>query len=377
MDFIDDRAIASVGIPFKVLVLPEVERIPVETYLKIVDFAATGGIVIAEGHAPTLDANSTPARIPQISSGLFEGGRGHLVKDVATLGATLKPLVQPDFQVANNQSDIGVVHRKLEVGDLYFVANTSNQAIHTMATVRVSGPRPQWWDPMSGNAYSAADATTLANGYGVPLELAPYESRLLVFAPEPDDHAPALPGRAAGTPIDLSSDWNLSMAGHAEPAIHMDKLHSWADDPKLKFYSGEMDYRKNVDIPAAFLQGREVVLDFGEGTPIPDPHRTGPGMRALLESPVHEAAVVNINGQQAGTIWHPPYKLDVTKFLHPGQNQISIVVGNLALNQMAGQPLPNYKLLNIRYGERFQAQDMDQVQSMPSGLTGPVRLVPR
>jgi hypothetical protein len=137
-----------------------------------------------------------------------------------------------------------------------------------------------------------------------------------------------------------------------------------------------MDYRKTVEIPAAFIQGHSVVLDFGEGTALPDPNRTGPGMRALMESPVREAAVVTINGQKAGSVWHPPYQLDVTKFVHAGKNEISIVVGNLALNEMAGQSLPNYRLLNLRYGERFQAQDMDQVQPMPSGLTS-LKLVSR
>jgi hypothetical protein len=99
-------------------------------------------------------------------------------------------------------------------------------------------------------------------------------------------------------------------------------------------------------------------------------------MRALMESPVHEAAAVTINGQKAGSVWHPPYQLDISKFVHAGKNEISIVVGNLALNAMAGQSLPNYRLLTLRYGERFQAQDMDQVQPMPSGLTS-LKLVSR
>ena len=45
------------------------------------------------------------------------------------------------------------------------------------------------------------------------------------------------------------------------------------------------------------------------------------------------------------------------------------------MNHMAGQSPPNYRLLNLRYGERFVPQDMDQVQVLPSGLTAPVRLV--
>jgi hypothetical protein len=85
--------------------------------------------------------------------------------------------------------------------------------------------------------------------------------------------------------------------------------------------------------------------------------------------------VVYVNGQKAGTIWHPPYQLNVTKQLHAGANTLRIVVGNLAVNEMAGHALPNYRLLNIRYTERFQAQDMDQIQPLPSGLTGGLRLI--
>jgi hypothetical protein len=42
---------------------------------------------------------------------------------------------------------------------------------------------------------------------------------------------------------------------------------------------------------------------------------------------------------------------------------------------MAGHALPDYKLLNLRYGTRFDPQDMDQVQPVPAGLLGPIRLV--
>jgi hypothetical protein len=34
-------------------------------------------------------------------------------------------------------------------------------------------------------------------------------------------------------------------------------------------------------------------------------------------------------------------------------------------------------LLNLRYGVRFEAQDMDKVQAVPAGLLGPIRLVTR
>jgi hypothetical protein len=61
--------------------------------------------------------------------------------------------------------------------------------------------------------------------------------------------------------------------------------------------------------------------------------------------------------------------------LNSGENQIRIVVGNLAINQMAGRKLPDYRLLNLRYGVRFEPQDMDKVVPVPSGIIGPVKLI--
>ena len=97
-------------------------------------------------------------------------------------------------------------------------------------------------------------------------------------------------------------------------------------------------------------------------------------MRALLESPVRESAVVFVNGQRAGTVWHPPYQLDLTRLLHAGSNHLRIVVANTAINEIAGRSLPNYRLLNLRYGERFMPQGFEHIAPLPSGLLGPVQL---
>jgi hypothetical protein len=98
-------------------------------------------------------------------------------------------------------------------------------------------------------------------------------------------------------------------------------------------------------------------------------------MRALLESPVRESAVVYVNGQKAGSVWHPPYEVDVTHLLHAGPNQVRIVVGNSAINTLAGRAPKSYRLLNLRYGERFVPQDMNNLTPLPSGILGPIRLV--
>jgi hypothetical protein len=110
---------------------------------------------------------------------------------------------------------------------------------------------------------------------------------------------------------------------------------------------------------------------------MPDPRVTlpGPGMQAYYDAPIREAAIVFINGRRAGSLWHPPYRLDVTSYLQSGRNRIEIHVYNTAINAWAGQPPRDYKPLIAKYGDRFQMQDLDRVHPVPSGLLGTIHLV--
>jgi hypothetical protein len=119
-----------------------------------------------------------------------------------------------------------------------------------------------------------------------------------------------------------------------------------------------------------------VILDFGHGTPVPKRDSLPAfNLSAFLEGPVREAAEVYVNGQRAGIVWRPPYTVEVGLLLKPGTNQISIIVGNTAINSLAASALPDYRLLNDRYGQRFVPQGMENLQPLASGLLGGVRLM--
>ena len=155
----------------------------------------------------------------------------------------------------------------------------------------------------------------------------------------------------------------------------MPRLRSWSEDEATRYFSGTATYERTVDISNEFLQsGKSIALDLGEpvALPVQTPRN---GMQTYIDPPVREAAVIYINNQRAGSLWSPPYRLDVTSLLKPGKNSIRIIVANTALNYMSGRKLPDYKLLNLRYGERFQAQDMDKIKVLPSGLVGSASLI--
>jgi hypothetical protein len=296
------------------------------------------------------------------------------VEDEKQLGSTLAKLLQADVSLATPAPAIGFVHRRTQSADLYFVANTGNTPVKEKAMFRAPGRSGEWWDPVSGRISTAEALAQTREGTTIPLSLAPYASVVLVLSGRP------LPSsRRAGHPavppaIDLSREWQVSF-GQGNPPKTIDRLQSWTEDPKTRYFSGQATYEKNVNVSKnMILPGLTIRLDFGEGQPAP-PRNLRSGMQAWLESPVREAAVVYVNDQRAGAVWCPPFSLEVTPFLKPGVNRIRVVVGNLAVNYMAGHSLPDYRLLNLRYGVRFEAQDMDKIQPVPAGLLGPIRLV--
>ena len=71
-----------------------------------------------------------------------------------------------------------------------------------------------------------------------------------------------------------------------------------------------------------------------------------------------------------GAIWTAPYRIDLSRHLKAGENTVEVRVTNTAINRLAGQTAPDYRLLNLRYGERFQNQDTANPQPLPSGIVG-------
>jgi len=376
LDFIDADTIDSVGIPYRVLILPALDRLPVATCEKILAFAERGGIVIATRRMPATapglpHAEEDSARLKDLSQKLFGGGiaSAHFVADEAALGAELKKDLTPDMTLSPAMPEIGFIHRKLASGDLYFVANTANETKHVRAHFRSGARRAELWDAFSGEVAALPDPAK------IDLDLEAYGSRMIFFSDAAKAAAPQ-PARRETAKTDLSREWSVTF-GDTGLRTKMDRLASWSDDEATRYFSGLATYRKSFDLPPDPLpQGTRFLLDFGQGTrqPLPSP----PGednMWAYLDAPVRDAAEVYVNGSLAGVVWHPPYRIDVTAQLRAGSNEVRIVVGNTAINGLAGHPLPDYRLLWDRYGKLFEPQGMQDLHPLPSGILGPVTLI--
>ncbi len=380
IDYIDATTIEKLGtIPYPVVVMPSTERMPLAAYKKIESYAAGTGRVIALGArpslAPGLMEQSASREVAAVSARLFteSGHKGVVVDSLAKLPDALHQALTPDVAAKGQTEGFGFIHRKLTDSDVYFVANTGNKRIDAALQFRSAYPVVEAWDLDSGKVLMTA---ATKDGAGIPLVLAPYESRVF----ELKEKSAEKPGgeRAAATEkelADLSGGWTIRFGAEAKDQA-LTKLGSWTELEGRKYFSGEASYARSIFVKSAPAVGKRILLDFGMGKPTVDTRPPGSnGIRALLDPPVGEAAIILVNGVRVGSLWHPPYRIDITNYMHSGTNQVTVRVFNTAINLMAGQPPRDFSALYAKYGRRFDMQDMDNLQPIPSGLMGRVKLV--
>lgn len=109
---------------------------------------------------------------------------------------------------------------------------------------------------------------------------------------------------------------------------------NWSKCGALKYYSGGILYKKNLEIPVSFMS-KKITLDLGK---------------------VNATCEVKVNGTKVDVLMNPPYRLDVSRFVKSGNNQIEVLVYSTLSN--------HYQTIPSAYrGEPC------------SGLLGPVRII--
>jgi hypothetical protein len=176
----------------------------------------------------------------------------------------------------------------------------------------------------------------------------------------------ALPPRSTSVP-----GWNVSFAPERS-SVTMDTLRSWTDDDATLVLLRRGDVREErhrASGPWSRTGSR-----FSSTLVRDDRFRRNGltnGMRAWLDPPVREAATVFVNERRAGSLWGTALHADCDRPPPAGANAFRIEVANAAINHMAGRALPDYRLLNLRYGTRFEPQGHGQGEACACRTDGP------
>lgn len=355
-DLIDDGTLPEAAkLQYKIIVLAGAHFIPDATKHWLQEFRNKGGLVIAVDEKPEGD------------------WPGVEVVSEQDLSRRLASATETDLKVDNAGEDIGHVHRQLSDADVYFLANTANLPHNIQARFRSQRPYAELWDPMSGKAQSL----TVRDGE-VQLAFEPYSSRVVIFRSQPGVSTPARTLSNIASK-ELSSGWTMTLSGSAVSKT-INLPYSWSSDTATQFFSGTSTFTKDLNLSPAEAAAH-LHLDFGDAVPAQREALTAHTLRgysfaALVTPPIREAATIFVNGKRAGSLWAPPYRVDVTGLMKPGTNSIRIAVYNTAINQLSqGGRLADVEALTRQYGLRFKLQDFDNLQPLPSGILSNVKLV--
>jgi hypothetical protein len=126
---------------------------------------------------------------------------------------------------------------------------------------------------------------------------------------------------AVPPPVELRGPWEVRFApgGGAPLQVQLEKLISWSahSDPSVRHFSGAATYHTTFAWPPRTATGVTSLcfLDLGQ---------------------VAAMAELKINGKDLGILWKPPFRVDVTDTLRPGENSLEVKVVNLWINRMIG-----------------------------------------
>ncbi|MCQ2181212.1 MAG: glycoside hydrolase family 2 [Bacteroidales bacterium] len=275
------------------------------------------------------------------------------------LGALRGKGILPEFVIASpfpeptpydNLRDIRYVHRTLDGGELFWVANISPVARVMDVQFKVTGKKPRILHADSGIVEDAS--YRISDGYTtVRLDMARDDAQFVIFTEDTDDLQYTVPTTLTSLESVLDGEWIISFQqgrgapvdGIKSPLRSLDSF----DEPGIRYFSGTATYRKEFTLDRV-PEGR-TMIDLGE---------------------VHHMARVRVNGKDLGLVWKSPYRVDATGSLHKGANVIEIDVTNQWVNRLIGDAQDG--AVPITYtAVKYYGKDS---ATLPAGLVGPVRI---
>ena len=347
----DGHVLLPSGMSYRVLALPTAPVLSVAAARKIKELAKAGAVIVGP-KTERATGREDDAEIRRIADELWDSGK---IKNMTALEALKAHGVSPDV--------VGIsdwIHRRDGNTEIYFLSNQRNEKFHGDVAFRVTGKLPAFWDPVTASRRPASLYQDDGARTTIPIDLPPYGSLFVVFGQgeASKDVQGAKSAQRKNFPDfstieELQGPWQVAFDPHwGGPATtNFPILSDWTQHPDegIRNYSGTAVYSKTFDLPEKFPIGKPLFLDLGT---------------------VHEIAEVTLNGKKLGTLWCPPYRVEITDVVKQSGNRLEIKVINTWFNRVLhDQSLPQAQRLtstNIRLKSKLTP--------LPSGLFGPILL---
>jgi hypothetical protein len=370
----DCRLTLPHGAQYRVLVLPPQETMRPEVLRKIKQLVEDGLTVVGNPPVRSPSLENYPQADEQVRSIAAElwgetpvkertVGKGKIYTNTGLEEIFTSINLPPDFRVEGD-APILYTHRRDGETDIYFITNQSDRPVRFTSEFRVKGKQPEYWDPVLGKHRSLPAFSQNIETITVPLQLEASGSAFIVFRdklkiskstgtiPDSDNFpAPELV-EEINTPWTVQFESDKIHRGPAEPVTFDKPVDlSKIDDPQIKYYSGTAVYNTVFNI--SNLQNSKdsnLYLDLGK---------------------VGVMAKVILNGQYTGGVWTYPYRVDITKAIKEGDNELRIETVNTWANRIIG----DRNLPEEERGLKLNRGPGANSPLMESGLLGPVRIL--
>lgn len=320
------------------LIVPYAEALPKQLLIRLTEMANQGLSLLFVDGLPK--RSSEGGDVSDTLLGLSVHPQVGTVS-LSELAARVKDMGLSEIVVEKEQLYLRYYHYEQPDLDVYVFFNEHpTNVIETKVEIPVKGN--MWvYDALLNKMLSVESKETLG-GVTVPLGLSPYESIVFVSGEALGNTRDLLKKSMDSKTLpkqefEINGTWKIATATSKQyPSFvswgTLENLHNMSRPDKLPQFSGTFRY----EIEFEWMQAESsVFLDLGE---------------------VYETAEVWVNGQSAGARICPPYRQDISSYIHVGTNTLTIEVTNTLVKERRD------------FFSRF-------VQQEPSGLLGPVRLI--
>jgi hypothetical protein len=370
----DGKLVLPDGMSYRILVLPQVDRIRPELLRTIRALVAEGATLVGPRPvmSPSLQngADAADIEVQALANEIWgdldgaQRNKHFFGKGLVVWGLPLNDVlsllnVPKDAEFSGPlDSSIVWIHRRAGSADFYFVANRTDRPQEIQARFRVDGKEAEIWHPDTG-ALEPADYIIEGGRTTVPLRLDPRESVFVVFRRPVASPFRTLPPKIFTTLTTVNGPWDVAFQPNlgAPGKIQLAKLESWTANSTegVKCFSGTAAYTNTVQVSRDWLKpGARIVLDLGT---------------------VKDIAQVSVNGKMVAILWKPPYRADITDTLKAGTNRLEIQITNQWNNRMVCDrtAAPEKRVLPVSSGGMSRSPAPQTVSD--AGLLGPVTLI--
>lgn len=413
IEFEDGYFILPTGARFRLLVLEQEDKIDIDVFHRIKQLAEKGAIILSEkpsafyhsisplqGKYDLSDIENLWTVYSNTAHNL-QNSIGKIYSGINAAQALEQMGVEKDLSYEGEDlSMLDYIHHENADVSFYFVRNCTNQWISKECTFRQNFTSGQIWNPVDASIVDIPIAAHSSSTVAIPLSFAPYEAYFVVFGNHTKSKYDRLYTKqgtlaqiryAKDGMLDFQNEQLLLTENGIDRSISnvhrsiaidgawelffpegwqapkrsiIPELVSWteSDDPGIKYFSGTAKYVKTFqyDIHTVHDKQYKIFLDLGD---------------------LSNVAEIWLNGANIGIQWTPPYRVDVTNILKPGNNLLEIEVSNTWSNRLKGDAVlgTNFTYTNVTTTDVKGLNKIDvpwkDVPLLKSGLFGPVRLI--